>query len=162
MSEQDEDFDDLDDRDKDDKELNEQDQRIEKIVGDFEDGDYAVAVERFCEYLQAHLALPCEVTGIEDFRWEEYYVIGPGSKKEYERLWETQPSYRDRYELRSIEFGPISEWMLFRGDDIAAHVRRRADGKKFVLGLAELQATDETSPNYQLLDDFSTFLGNYR
>jgi hypothetical protein len=162
LDEQDEDFDDLDEQDGGGGEVDEQIQRIEKIIGDYEDYDYFAAVQRFYAYLKAHLALPCEVTGIEDFRWEEYFVVGPGSKRDYDRLWETQPSFQDRFELRSIEFGPVSEWMLFYDDDIAAHVRRRSDGKKFILGLAELKATDEKSPNYQLLDDFATFVANYR
>jgi len=106
--------------------------------------------------------LPCEVSGVEDFRWEEYYVLGPGSQKEYARLRQEQPSYRDRFDLFKIELGPISEWMLFEGEDIAAYVRRKSDKKEFILGLAELKAVDKKSSNYQLLDDFAVFLVNNR
>jgi hypothetical protein len=92
------------------------------------------------------------VTGTEDFRWEEPYVIGGWSQQEYERLKVTQPSYTDEYELLSIERGGRSKWMMFH-EDIVARVRRKSDGKKFDLGLAELQVTDEKSPNFQLVDD---------
>jgi len=105
---------------------------------------------------------PREVTGIEDFDWEEYYVWGPGSPKEYERLKKHQPSYRDRFELMAIERDVVSEWMLFGGEDIAAHVRRKSDGKEFYLGLAELKTVDRRSPSYQLLDDYAVFFTNYR
>jgi len=144
------------------EQIDEQLQRIESLVGASDDLDYRAAAHKFCEHLRQHLVLPCEVTGIEDFNWEEYYVIGPGSRKEYDQLWQTQPSYQDNYDLKSIEFGPVSRWMLFGASDIAAHVRRNADGKKFVLGLSEPRATDENSLNHRLLDDFATFVANYR
>jgi hypothetical protein len=51
--------------------------------------------------------------------------------------------------------------MMF-DEDIAAHVRRISDGKKFVLGLAELEATDKKSPNFQLLDDYAVWFVNNR
>jgi len=143
-------------------EPDEQDQRIEAILGDFEDLDVGECVTRFYEHLTKNLQLPCDVTGIEDFRWEEFYVIGPGDPEEHARLRKTQPSYEDIYELLGIEKDVCSEWMLFSGDDLGAHVRRKSDGKEFYLGLAELEAVDKDSLNYQLLDDFSVFLVNNR
>ena len=120
------------------------------------------SVKIFYEHLRRSLTLPCEVTGSEDFRWEEFYVIGPGKPGEYKRLRKTQPSYQDVYELLSFHLGPVSEWMLFAGEDIAAAMRRKSDKKKFTLGLAELEAVDEQSPNYQLLHDYSVFFVNSR
>ena len=52
--------------------------------------------------------------------------------------------------------------MLFPGEDIAAHVRRRSDGKEFWLGVAELRATDEKSQDCQLLDDYSVWFVDHR
>jgi hypothetical protein len=137
-------------------------QRIDAIIGDSLHSSLGAAVRVYCDYLRKSLVLPCEVTGSEDFRWEEYYVIGPGKKAEHARLRRAQPSYLDRYELLAIEHGPVSVWMLFAGDDIAAHVRRISDGKEFVLGLSELKSVGRQSPNAQLLDDFSVFLVNSR
>lgn len=57
-------------------------------------------------------------------------------------------------------YGP-SEWMLF-WEDIAAHVRRASDGKRFVLGLSVLKATDKKSDNYRLLDDYGVWFMNNR
>ena len=34
------------------------------------------------EYLEKNLELPCYLTGIEDFSWEERYIFGYGSKKD--------------------------------------------------------------------------------
>ena len=138
------------------------DKRIAAILGENEDLDFDEAVKVFCEYLKSHLSLPCMVTGIEDFRWEEVYVIGPGDKEEYDHLKKTQPSYTDQYELLGIDCEAKSGWMLFWGQDIGADVRRICDGKKFLLGLSELEPTDKKSKNYQLLDDYSVWFVNNR
>jgi hypothetical protein len=119
-----------------------QDQRIEAIIGHNDQLGFDQAVTRFFEYLKTELQFPCDVTGIEDFRWEEIYVLGPGDPEEYEELKKSQPSYRDHYELLRIERGVTSQWMLFGGEDIAAHVRRKSDGNTFCLGLSELQAVE--------------------
>jgi hypothetical protein len=47
-------------------------------------------------------------------------------------------------------------------EDIAARVRRISDGKTFVLGLAELKATDRKSKNYRLIDDYAIWFVNSR
>ena len=142
--------------------MDKQFQRIDAILGDSKERGFTAAVKVFFEHLHRSLVLPCEVTGIEDFQWEEFYVIGPGDRKEYERLKKHQPSYRDRFELVGIGLGVYSEWMMFAGEDIAAQVRRKSDGKEFTLGLAELKAVEKKSPNYQLLDDYAVFFVNYR
>jgi hypothetical protein len=131
--------------------MDKQFQRIDAIVGDNAERDFAEALSIFYTHLRQHLVLPCDVTGTEDFRWEERYVL----KK-------SQPSYRDHYELLKIEQDVVSEWMLFAGDDIAAHVRRKSDGKEFVLGLAELRSVDKSSSNHRHLNDYAVFLVNYR
>jgi len=139
-----------------------QDERIVGILGEIEDVDFDETIDIFFEYLKANLSLPCEVTGIEDFRWEEIYVFGPGDQAEYDHLKQTQPSYTDHYELLGIDREGASEWMMFWEEDIGAHVRRISDGKKFLLGLSEVKAIDKQSENYQLLDDYSVWFVNNR
>ena len=87
------------------------------------------------------------------------YVIGGWDQQEYKRLKETQPSYTDKYELLEIDQEEFSEWAMFCGD-IVAHVKRKIDGKEFFLGLAELQAIDKKTANFQLIDDYATWLVN--
>ena len=89
-----------------------QDERIAAILGEIEDLDFDETIDTFHEYLKTNLSLPCEVIGIEDFRWEEIYVFGPGNKKEYEQLKKTQPSYTDRYELFEIVRNAESPWAI--------------------------------------------------
>jgi hypothetical protein len=140
----------------------EQDARIDALLGDAEELSFEDARDRFYDHLCKNLELPCVVTGVEDFNWEERYVFGAGSRKEYDRLRQTQPSYRDKFELLAIEKDVFSEWMLFGGEDLAAHVRRQSDGREFYLGLAELKAVDKKSKNYQLLDDYGVWFANNR
>jgi hypothetical protein len=139
-----------------------QDARIGAIVGDDEESTFDEGVDNFYHLLKKSLQLPCDVTGIEDFRWEEYYVIGPGDRKEHERLRQTQPSYRDTFELLAIEKDVCSEWMMFHDEDLAGHVRRKSDGKEFHLGLAAIEAVDKKAKNYQLLHDFAVWFVNNR
>lgn len=144
------------------KNLDEQFERIDRIIGSGDDVIFEDALERFHEYLQGAIRLPCEVTGIEDFDWEEPYVFGARDRREYERLREARPSYQDTFELLAIQKGIISEWMLFPGRDLAAHVRRKSDGKEFCLGLAELKVVDRRSQNFQPLDDYALWFANYQ
>jgi hypothetical protein len=141
--------------------FDEQMTRWEAILGNADEGTYEEALAVFFKHLKTNLQLPCEVTGTEDFRWEEPYVIGGWSQQEYERLRKTQPSYTDKYELLDIGQDDWSEWMMF-DEDIVAHVRRKSDGKEFHLGLAELRVTDKKSPNFQLVDDYAVWLVNNR
>jgi len=143
-------------------EFDAQNARIRTILGDEQDQSFEKAIERFYQHLKASLQLPCDVTGIEDFRWEEYYVFGPGNPKEYQRLRKTQPSYQDSFELMAIEKDAWSEWMMFDSEDLAAHVVRKSDGQEFYLGLAEIEAVERGSVNHQLLDDYSVWFVNNR
>jgi hypothetical protein len=144
------------------KRSNVQDARIAKILGDDEELSFEDCVNTFYHHLKESLQLPCDVTGSEDFDWEEYYIFGPGDPKKYEKLRLNQPSFQDKFELLAIEQDVDSEWMMFLGEDLAGHVRRKSDGKEFYLGLAELKAVDKKSNNYQLLNDYAVWFINNR
>ena len=140
-------------------EQHQQDQRILAVIGN-DDVETGEALQHWYRHLLSSLKLPCDVTGIEDFQWEEFYVVGPGDTTEYHNLRRKRPSYRDIFELTAIDIGSDSEWSMF-ADDLKAHVRRKTDGKHFVLGLSELKATKESSFEYQLLHDYAVWLTNY-
>ena len=142
--------------------LDAQDKRILAVIGDDENVEFDEARTLYYQHLKTTLILPCEVTGIEDFNWEEIYVFGPGDQEEYENLKKTQPSYTDKYELLGIDRELQSGWMIFWQNDIAARLKRISDGKEFLLGLSELKAIDKKAENYQLLDDFSVWFVNSR
>jgi hypothetical protein len=133
-----------------------QERRIARILG----GRKALEVSRktmktYRDYLRKNLELPCHLTGIEDFPWEERYVFGFGSKAEYEKLKKTNPSYTDTFEL--LNLGEI-----YAGSGILVRVKRVSDKKEFELPLADLKAKDKRSKNYKLLDDYSVWFVNYQ
>jgi hypothetical protein len=92
----------------------EQQKRWDAIVGDASDGTQEEAIAAFFNHLKSNLQLPCGVTGTEDFRWEEPYVLGGWSQREYKRLKKTQPSYTDRYDLLDIERAVTHDALLCR------------------------------------------------
>ena len=140
--------------------VDDQERRIRRVIGD-KPLRVKKSIERWHHHLVSHLVLPCEVTGIEDFQWEEFYVIGPGSAWRYRWLRRNRPSYQDIFDLTEVRIDADSEWSMF-SEDLKACVRRKDDGKEFVLGLSELETTDKDSMNSQLLDDYSVWFVNSR
>jgi len=112
-------------------------------------------IAKYLHYLKENIELPCIVTGIEDFPWEEKYVFGYGNIKEYEKLKKDNPSYKDKFEF--IDFYEDEDY----DEHIMVSVRRLSDQKEFILGLDCLKAVDKKSKNYQLLDDYSVWHVNY-
>lgn len=112
-------------------------------------------LEIYKQFLEENIDFPVKLTGIEDFNWEEFYIFGPGNKKEYEELKKTRPSYTDTYNLIQIEDYIEEEYGLL------AKVTRISDRKKFQIPLVDLEAVDKKSTNFQLLDDYSVWFCNY-
>ena len=140
--------------------LDEQDQRIADIFGTKEVPDVTdETLAIYFDSLKQHLDMPCQVTGAESmgcFSWEEYYTFGPGSEREYEKLKKKRASYTDTFELQSFADDYDEDY------GIVVNVRRISDKKKFALTLSDLEATEEKSKTYQLLDDYSTWFVNWR
>ena len=116
-----------------DKDIKKQTAKIENIFPDglkdiYKNLDTLEIYKRFLIY---NLDFPVELTGIEDFDWEEFYVLGPGSKKEYELLKKTKPSYTDIYDLISID----NEFDEHFG--LMANLTRKSDKKTFQIPLAD-------------------------
>ncbi len=107
-------------------------------------------------YLSEHLHPGVRLTGRTDLQWEERYVYGHGDPDEYEKLKKRQASYTDQFDLLEIMSEDDSV------DHLLARVRRSSDSKVFEIGLAWLTTTDEESPEFQFLDDFSTWVANYQ
>ncbi|MCC3409340.1 MAG: hypothetical protein JGK17_28035 [Microcoleus sp. PH2017_10_PVI_O_A] len=110
---------------------------------------------KYLDYLKQNFQVPCQVTGIEEFEWEEEYLMGLGTKKEYAMLKKTQPSYTDKFTINRLEDFSIQE------DGIFVEVQRVGDRKKFILRLAELESVDDIPPNNHLLHDYSVWWINF-
>lgn len=140
--------------------MSDYDEQEERIAGIF-GGDEVPDVDGrtlgvYFAYLKKNLEFPCQLTGIEDFPWEERYVFGYGSESEYEKLKKTKPSYTDTFELLAFD-EKISE-----DQGILVNVKRLSDKKKFTLPLADLECVNEESKNYQLVHDFVVWFVNWR
>ena len=132
-------------------------QRIEEIFKSVSLEPYKSieTIQHYKEYLSKSINYPCELTGIEDFDWEEFYLLGPGSEYDYERLKKTNPSYTDKFDLISLQ-NKFEEWK-----GVIANVIRKTDQRKFKIPLAELVPTNKKSKNFTLLDDYSVWFVNY-
>ena len=142
--------------------MNSQEDRIAQILadGDIDNEEMqeksSETVIKYLHYLKDNIEFPCIVTGLEDFPWEEKYVFGSSSnKKEYERLKQDNPSYKDKFEI--LDFYEDEDY----DEQIMVTVRRLNDKKKFILDLDNLKSIDKKSINYQLLDDYSVWYVNY-
>jgi hypothetical protein len=137
--------------------FDQQEKRLAEIFGSKEAPDVtANTLKIYLTYLKGNIELPCSLTGIEDFSWEERYVFGYGSKAEYERLKKTRASYTDIFEFLDFDEEVDPNY------GVLVDVKRTSDNKKFTLPLSDLEATDKQSTNYQLLDDFSVWFVNFR
>jgi hypothetical protein len=133
-------------------------QRIDEILGEADESEGAAV---WLKYLRENLALPRDVTGKEDFQWEEPYVLGVADAAEYRRLCRRRPSYRDIFTLERIVPDAVdSEWSM-HSEDLGAYVTRKSDGRPFLLGLSELKTVDHER-SAQLLQDYGIWFVNYR
>jgi len=139
------------------RDFDKQEQRIESVfpkrINDI--SKQTKTLDIYKRFLEKNLDFPVKLTGIEDFNWEEFYIFGPGDKKEYEELKKTRPSYKDIYNLTRIDDHIEEDYGLF------AKVTRISDRKRFQIPLADLKVVDDKTKNYQLLDDYSVWCVNY-
>ncbi len=133
--------------------MKELEERIHLILGDENERNYENSC-RYLDYLKVNIKFPLQVTGIEDFPWEEPYVFGVFDKQEYEILKEDNPSYTDIFELLDLGFPRDFS-------DITASIRRLSDQKIFEIGLSWLKVTDENDRMYNFLDDYAVWHTNF-
>lgn len=133
----------------------EEEKRIRAILKAKDISVNETTLDTYYDYLETNLKTPCILTGMEDFSWEERYVFGGWSQKEYKELKKTRPSYTDRFEFLNLEGCDD-----LRG--IYIKVKRMSDKKRFSIPLWDLEVVDEDDPNFQLVSDYSSWMSNYR
>jgi hypothetical protein len=140
--------------------LNAVDRQLKRIAQVFGKEEPPEVKERtlqiFLKHLKKNIKFPCMLTGSEDFEWEEFYIIGPGSKKEHEQLRKTNASYLDTFDLIDFVLDPDGD------EGIHAEVKRLSDDKIFVLPLDYLKVKPRKSKNFSLIDDYGVWFVNYR
>ncbi|NJK39268.1 MAG: hypothetical protein HC825_06885 [Oscillatoriales cyanobacterium RM1_1_9] len=127
-------------------------ERIEAIIG--EDLDVTPRkLRQYSKYLTKAISHPCYLTGADPFEWEEDFLSSEsGIPAEYEGLKQERASYTDVFQLKKFSTE------LDEADGLLVEVERTHDRKSFTLPLINLMITDESSPNYQLIDDYCMWL----
>jgi len=148
-------FFDPEDEEDDEFDLKELEEKVKKILGNNRIKVNQKTLNKYFKYLTENLELPCYLSGAEEFFWEEEYLYGPGNAKDYEELKKTNPSYTDIFALEN--FQPKFDEM----DGIMVDVKRVSDNRQFTLPLAELEVSDEDSPNHSLIEDYLAWFITY-
>ncbi|MBW4495282.1 MAG: hypothetical protein KME26_19780 [Oscillatoria princeps RMCB-10] len=130
--------------------------RIKAILGPKQLEVSETTLKTYLEFLKKKLKMPCPVKASQEFEWEEDYLYGPGSKKEYEKLKKTRPSHTDTFTIMRFE-----DKIECQEDGIMVEVQRLTDKKNFTLNLSELEAVDEESASAELLNDYAVWFVNY-
>lgn len=129
--------------------------RIEHILGEDNLKVSYQSLTAYRTHIQNSIEFPCDVTGREDFPWEEIYIYGSGDKNEYAELKKSQPSYTDIYTFMSFD-NQIDD-----KNGLMVKVKRLSDSKPFVLPLADLKVTEKTSSNHELVHDYAVWYVNH-
>ena len=111
---------------------------------------------KYFDFLKKNIQDNILLTGAEDFSWEEKYLFGGWSKKEYEELKKTRPSYTDKFEFIEL-MEDIDE-----AYGVMAKVKRVKDKKLFELPLWDLKCIDQNSKSDEYISDYSFWMTNYR
>lgn len=98
----------------------------------------------------------CILTGNQEFAWEDYYIFGSGTPKEYEKQRKTEASFMDQFNF--ISFSPD----ISKSDGIMVKVERLSDGKLFTLPLWQLEPIETTTKNFELISDYVTWFEYYQ
>ena len=133
------------------------DEHEKRIAAILSTDDLSVTEEKqnvYLDYLQSNIQKQIILTGREDFTWEEKYLFGGWSKKEYEELKKTQASYTDKFEF--IELLEDIDEMY----GLLAKVKRVTDKKQFILPLWDLKCINKNSKTYKLISDYSFWMTN--
>ncbi|MGL5194558.1 MAG: hypothetical protein ACRC8Y_13310, partial [Chroococcales cyanobacterium] len=108
---------------------------------------------RYLQFLKARIKPPYKLTGNGEFDWEEEYVSGGKSKKEYEKLKKYQPSYTDTFSL--VQFCDVGT------EGIMVKVERTSDRRQFILPLIDLDVTTEDPEHFELIDNYLLWFFSY-
>ncbi len=132
-----------------------QEQRITEVLGADNITVTLKSLTLYRDYLRKNLDASFTMTGVEGFPWEGEYAFNPDDTADREALKRKQPSPADIYELKRFED------LIDEVTGILVKVKRVNDNQRFIVKLASLKATDETSRNFTLLDDYSAWFVNH-
>ena len=109
---------------------------------------------RWLNYILNQVALPTKVSGIEEFSWEEPYLMGGWDQKEYEELKKNNPSYSDMYDLVGISLPE-------NGDTLMAEIVRISDQTTFHMRLCLLEGWSGDKDTDSIIETYVYWHYNY-
>lgn len=126
---------------------------LQEILGnhDLEVNDQNL--NRYLQFIKARIKPPYKLTGNGAFDWEEEYMRGGKSKKEYEKLKKQQPSYTDTFSL--VQFCDVGT------EGIMVKVERTSDRRQFILPLIDLDVTTEDPQHFELIENYLLWFFSY-
>lgn len=151
LDEEDEDEEDLfseDSFDEDEFEL-----ELKEILGDRDLEVNEKNLNRYLQFLKNRVKPPYKLTGNGAFDWEEDYLTGGKSQKEYEKRKKQQPSYTDTFSL--LQFCDVGT------EGIMVKVERTSDLRQFILPLIDLEGTPENPQHFELIENYLLWFFSY-
>ncbi len=110
-------------------------------------------LNRYLQFLKARIKPSYKLTGNGAFDWEEEYMRGGKSKKEYEKLKKQRPSYTDTFSL--VQFCDVGT------EGIMVKVERTSDRRQFILPLIDLEVTTEDPQHFELMENYLLWFFSY-
>jgi hypothetical protein len=110
-------------------------------------------LQQYLQFLKERIKPPYKLTGNGIFDWEEEYVRGGKSKKEYEKLKKHQPCSTDTFKL--VQFCEVGT------EGILVKVERTSDRRQFVLPLIDLDVTTEDPQHLDLIENYLLWFYSY-
>lgn len=114
----------------------------------------AVNTRSWLNYILNHVTLPTKVSGIEEFSWEEPYIMGGWNQTDYEELKKTNASYSDMYDLVRVSL-PENH------DILMAEIIRISDQSTFHMRLCFLEGCSGVKAVDSIIDAYSYWHYNY-
>ncbi|MBK4732027.1 hypothetical protein JJD41_19445 [Oxynema sp. CENA135] len=117
-------------------------------------------LKTYLNYIKNKISLPCHLTGIEPFAWEEdYFDSPPHIQKKSPKPKATLPSFENVFLLLGFEENVSLE------EGIRVQLKRTSDRRKFVLPLVDLEVYGDLDnsykENHELLNTYEIWFVNY-
>ena len=138
--------------------------RVSQILGTNDLAVTSDSKKTYTTYLKSALSLPCQLVAAGEFEWEDFDEELGMDDFDFDEAGEQIPLSSDEFIF--IKFCDEPEDFVdgienYEQSSVWIRVERTSDAAPFTMRLQDLKAADENSPNYQLIDDFSTWIYHY-
>jgi len=138
-------------------------QRIVDIIQDKSLKITRMNLQKYLIFLKNNLEFPCKLLGTKYFMLEDTIFYDSWNLQEYKKLKKANRKNTVLFDLIEFEdnFDSYTDYDI-RQNGIFVTIKNVEDKLLYSLRLFELISNELNSNNYRLLDDYSTWLLNYR